>query len=245
MPAAIIGGTGIYEFPAEGLASETVVTPYGDVTLSRSDSLIFLNRHAPGHSVPPHKVNYRANISALKAAGVRRMICLYATGLLDDHLALATPVILDDVLDFTKGRANTFFDSLENAKGHVDMSQPFCPVLSAALKSSAAALHAPVQTGGILACMNGPRFETPAEIRMLQKLGANLVGMTVMPELPLAREAGISIAAMGFAINLGAGMRADIEFIENCDAQRLQMLKIARGALSATHDKDCKPSKIF
>ena len=196
--SALIGGTGIYALDGMKLHSETVKTPYGEVTVNRTDTLIFLNRHAPNHSVPPHKVNYRANIKALEMLGVKRICATFAVGSINKDFKLAVPIILDDMIDMSSGRQHSFFDEITSGVGHVDMSIPFCPVLSNALQVEARALKLEVRRGGTYVSTNGPRFESPAEIKYYRKMGADVVGMTLCPELPLALELGMSYAGLGF-----------------------------------------------
>lgn len=246
MVAAIIGGTGIYALQGMELRTETVSTPFGTVTVERDDELIFLNRHAPNHSVPPHKVNYRANIKALEILGVQRICGTFAVGSINPDFELGVPVILDDFIDFSSGREHTFFDTIENAVGHVEMSVPFCPALSNALKAQADTLNMPIRRSGTYASVNGPRFESPAEIKAYRKLGCDVVGMTLVPELPLARELGMSYAALAFSINWGAGMKPSIEFLEgDVETTKANMLRTMIAALETTSDDQCTPAKIL
>lgn len=246
MTTAIIGGTGIYALGDMKLTKEVVNTPYGEVTVERDDDLIFLNRHAPSHSVPPHKVNYRANIKALEQLGVKRICGTFAVGSINENFELAVPVILDDFIDFSSGRERTFFDKIDNAVGHVEMSKPFCLVLSDALEASARNIGMKIRRGGVYASVNGPRFETPAEIRAYRMLGADVVGMTLCPELPLARELGMNYAGLAFSINWGAGMTENIEFVgDNVDGVKTDMLRTMISALKNTKDSQCSAAKIL
>ena len=250
MVAAIIGGTGIHtlagmDFESE-FEAETLNTPFGEVTVERNEHLVFVNRHAPDYSVPPHRINYRANIKALDMLGVKRVCLTYATGSINDQFELAVPVILDDFIDFTSGREHSFIESLKGDGGFVEMSQPFCPVLSDALEIQANNLDLKVRKGGVYAAANGPRFETPAEIRAYRTLGADVVGMTLAPELPLALELGMSCAAFAFSINWGAGMTSNIEFVDQpIDEIKQTMLKAMIAALANTSDDQCTPAKIL
>lgn len=246
MVAAIIGGTGIYALKGMDLRKETVSTPFGEVTVERNDDLIFLNRHAPNHSVPPHNINYRANIKALEMLGVKRICGAFAVGSINPEFELGVPVILNDFIDFSSGRDHTFFDKIENAVGHVEMSTPFCPVLSDAVQAQAGEHKMNIRRGGTYASVNGPRFETPAEIRAYRKMECDVVGMTLVPELPLACELGISYAALAFSINWGAGMQPSIEFLEgDVEATKADMMRVMIAALESTHDDQCTPAKIL
>jgi 5'-methylthioadenosine phosphorylase len=246
MVAAIIGGTGVYGLKDLNLLAETVKTPFGDVTVDRNDDLVFLNRHAPNHSVPPHKVNYRANIKALEMLGVKRICGAFAVGSINPDFELGVPVILDDFIDFSSGRNHTFFDEISEAVGHAEMSQPFCPVLGDALQAQAKKHGMPIRRGGTYTSVNGPRFETPAEIRIYRQLGGDVVGMTLVPELPLALELGMSYGALAFSINWGAGMTPTIEFIhDKIDETKAKMLEVMIATLKNTEDGDCIPAKIL
>lgn len=244
--SAIIGGTGLYALEGMDLQTETVDTPFGSVNVERTDSLVFLNRHAPNHSVPPHKVNYRAHIKALDILGVKRICAAYAVGCINPEFDLGIPIVLDDFIDFSSGRAHTFFDTIKNGVGHVEVSTPFCPVLSKTLEREAGKLGLKTRFGGIYGSVNGPRFETPAEIRAYRILGADVIGMTLVPEVPLALELGMSVAAIAYSINWGAGMTETIEFVtDNIEETKLMMLRAMVNTLAETQDKQCSPAKIL
>ncbi len=242
---AIIGGTGIYALSGMKLRSEIIKTPYADVTVERTDDLVFLHRHAPNHSVPPHRVNYRANIKALDMLGVKRICATFAVGSINPDFELAVPVILSDFIDYSSGREHSFFDTIDQGKGHVDVSVPFCPVLSGALEAEAKKLNLKVRRGGVYASTNGPRFETPAEIRAYRQFGADVVGMTLCPELPLALERGMSYAGFAFSINWGAGMTPSIELVhDGVDAIKDKMLRTMINALKNTKNAECTMAPI-
>ncbi|WPD20269.1 S-methyl-5'-thioadenosine phosphorylase [Thermaerobacter composti] len=211
MRLAIIGGTGVYD-PAilEDVREETVVTPYGRATVRigtfRGLEVVFLARHGAGHTVPPHRINYRANIYALAALGVRRVVATAAVGSLRRALAPGHFVLVDQFLDFTKNRVATFFEGGEQGVVHVDVTEPYCPEIRARLAEAGAALGLAVTNGGVYVCTEGPRFETPAEIRMFERLGGDVVGMTSVPEVVLAREAGLCYATVAMVTNYAAGM---------------------------------------
>jgi 5'-methylthioadenosine phosphorylase len=206
---AIIGGTGVYH-PAllENPCTETVDTPYGpaQVTLGeyRGQSVAFMSRHGAGHQIPPHLVNYRANIWALKSLGVTQVFATAAVGSLRRDIKPGSLVIVDDFLDFTKSRPVTFFD--QGTVVHVDMTDPYCARLRKALEDTATTLGLHVVHGGTYVCTEGPRFETPAEIRMYQSLGAAVVGMTSVPEVVLAKEAELCYATVCMVTNYAAGI---------------------------------------
>lgn len=208
---AIIGGTGVYDPELlEGVTEETVATDYGAATVAcgtyRGKEVAFLSRHGAGHSVPPHLVNYRANIMALKKIGVRSILATAAVGSLNPRMKPGDFVFVDQFLDFTKGRQQTFFDGGPEGVVHVDLTEPYCPELREILVRAAQMLHLPAHGGGTYVCTEGPRFETPAEIKMLRHLGGDLVGMTGVPEVVLAREAEICYAAVAMVTNFAAGI---------------------------------------
>jgi 5'-methylthioadenosine phosphorylase len=161
-------------------------------------------RHGAGHSIPPHRINYRANIWALKQLGVTQVFATAAVGSLQLDVAPGSLVIVDDFLDFTKSRPSTFFD--EGTVVHVDVTDPYCGRLRRALADSAHAVGIEVRHGGTYVCTEGPRFETPAEIRFYQSLGATVVGMTSVPEVVLAKEAELCYATVCMVTNYGAGI---------------------------------------
>ena len=208
-PIAVIGGTGLYELldDAERVAVET---PYGAAAARRGTvggrEAMFLARHGESHSVPPHGINFRANIWALRELGCGSVIATNAVGSLERGLGPGSFVLPHDFLDFTRGRANTFFDGEDGVVKHVDLTRPYCPRLNDAVADAAREAGLVVTPGAVYACMEGPRFETPAEIRMLAGSGATLVGMTGVPEAPLAREAGLCYASVCVVTNYAAGI---------------------------------------
>ncbi|MGE5598950.1 MAG: S-methyl-5'-thioadenosine phosphorylase, partial [Bacteroidota bacterium] len=178
----VIGGSGIYdpEFMVN-VSEERVATPFGEVLLYRGNcrgrEVVFLPRHGVGHTTPPHLVNYRANIWALRRAGVDRIIATAAVGSLRRKMRPGDAVIIDQFLDFTKSRPVTFFTGGAAGVRHIDYTEPYCPEVRRAMLGSTSTAGVRVHFGGCYACMEGPRFETPAEIRMLARLGADVVGM--------------------------------------------------------------------
>jgi 5'-methylthioadenosine phosphorylase len=213
--AAIIGGTGLDwrsgDAPIENARDERVSTRWGTalVTLATCGGrdLVFLHRHAApeadGGRVPPHAINYRANIAALKALGVTAIFASTAVGSLRPEWKPGALVLLDDFFDCTSSRAKTFFDSYPV---HVDVTQPYCPHARSFLLQAARVQGAILHDGGTYICTDGPRFETPGEIRLFASWGADVVGMTGVPEVVLAREASISYAGLSIVTNLAAGI---------------------------------------
>lgn len=211
-PIGVIAGTGFYSLAAlEGARAEQVETRFGTaaVTLGKwhGQEVVFLTRHGAGHSVPPHLVNYRANIAALAQLGVEDVFAINVVGGVDPNLPPGSLVCIDDFLDFTKSRAVTLFDgSTPEGVVHKDMLDAYNPELRAELLAAAKQIGVQMQDGGVYACFEGPRFETPAEIRMCAMLGATVVGMTGVPEVTLALEAGLRYAAVSLIVNPAAGL---------------------------------------
>ncbi|HMK53835.1 MAG TPA: S-methyl-5'-thioadenosine phosphorylase [Methanobacteriaceae archaeon] len=205
---AVIGGTGVYRLVEKGEELETLVmsTPYGDspeITRFQMEDveLFFMPRHHAGHDNPPHMINYQANIYALKMLGVNRIIATNAVGSLNEDLKPGTFLTPDDFLDFTHQRAVTFYD---DRTVHVDVTEPYCNHLRKVLVSSGKVID-----GGVYICTEGPRFETPAEIRMFCQLGGTVVGMTGLPEAVLARELSICYASVCTVSNYAASISPD------------------------------------
>lgn len=200
----IIGGSGVYEIAqnADSCTVKVIKTDYGDVEVSIlelfSKEVAFIARHASGHSIPPHKINYRANIDALRNVGVTQIIATNSVGSMNENMPPGSFVIPDDFIDFTKNRVDTFF---EDNVVHVDVTQPYCPTLRDILDKSG-----DVILGGTYVCSEGPRFETPAEIKMFRMLGGDLIGMTGLPEVVLAREREICYTSICIVSNFAAGI---------------------------------------
>lgn len=208
---AIIGGSGVYNAdmltePMEG----RVDSPYGAVNYiggkMEGEKVVFITRHSSNHSIPPHKINYRANIWALKRLGVKKIIATAAVGSIDKKISTGQFVIVDQFLDFTKSRANTFFDGEDGKVLHVDVSDPYCHSLRKNILAVTQEMHLPTHAAGVYVCTEGPRFETPAEIAMFSKLGGSVIGMTGVPEVVLAREAEMCYASINMVTNMAAGI---------------------------------------
>lgn len=200
----VVGGSGIYDLP--GLADvsiEHVDTPYGapsaEVVRGRlgDTGLLFLPRHGKHHAFPPHQINYRANLCALKRLGATHVVSLSAVGSMREDIVPGHVVVVDQYIDLTKRRVSTFFD--DGIVGHVGFADPVCPLLSAALASACAAEGATVHRGGTYVCMEGPQFSTRAESRLYRQWGVSVIGMTAMPEAKLAREAELPYATLALA----------------------------------------------
>ena len=211
MHVAIVGGTGVYGIEGmEGVEKQRVETKYGEalVVVGRVEGtkIAFMPRHGEAHTIPPHRINYRANIRALKQLGVRSVIATNAAGSLREDWPPPALVLIDQFIDNTKGRPDTFFDGRDGDVQHVDLTEPYCPRLREVIRAAARERGMELHDGGTYLCAEGPRFETPAEIRMYRSWGADLVGMTNYPEVALAREAGMCYAAVCLVTNLAAGI---------------------------------------
>jgi len=209
---AVIGGTGFKDF-FKNPRQTRLRTPYGVIsTLSVGKvdgrKVVFLPRHGLHHSIPPHKINYRANIFALYKMGVERIIAVNAVGAIKRDLKSGDIVVPHDFVDFTKLRCSTFYD--EAPVTHVDFSQPYCPDLRKRLVENAKKIGLHVWDKAVLVCTEGPRFETPAEIEMFRRLGCDIVGMTGIPEVTLARELQICYASLCFVSNMAAGIQEQL-----------------------------------
>lgn len=208
---AIIGGTGVYDPRIlENIREEIITTPYGDAKVRigtyQGEEVAFLARHGTNHSVPPHLINYRANIYALKMLGVERVIATTAVGSVNRNMKPGDFVIIDQFLDFTKHREHTFFEGGEAGVVHTDVTEPYCPECRQVLLAAATEVGINAHQTGTYVCTEGPRFETPAEIRMFATLGGDLVGMTNVPEVVLAREIGLCYATVSMVTNFAAGI---------------------------------------
>lgn len=218
---AIIGGTGL-ERLAGFRCKETVVhTSYGSASVCVSDDgrLAFVSRHGADHALPPHMVNYRANIAALRSLGVDGLVGVYAVGSITDFLKPGEVAVVGDFLDFaSSSRSSTLYDGGEAGVRHVPMDHPFDEALRASLLASDPSL----KDGGVYVTTAGPRLETKAEIRALRALGADYVGMTLGTEVVLSNEAGIPMAAVAYSINWAAGVDKDgMSFLTDDEASSL------------------------
>jgi 5'-methylthioadenosine phosphorylase len=206
---AIIGGSGLeklFEKPEQSI----IKTPYGTappVSIGKvgEKQVVFLPRHGPNHSVPPHRINYRASIWALHTLGVRRVLATNAVGSIDRDFKPGQIVVPHDFVDFTKARCTTFYD--EEPVTHVDFSEPYCPQMRKLILEAARKTGLRVLDKAVMVCTEGPRLETPAEIEMFRKVGCNIIGMTGFPEVVLARELGMCYASACYVSNMAAGIR--------------------------------------
>lgn len=214
-PLGIIGGSGFQSLPGLLIHSAAPVqTPWGTTAAPVQQGtlaglpVLFLARHGAGHRLPPHLINYRANIAALAAAGATRIVALAAVGGIGAAFGPGVIAVPDQLIDYTHGRAATFHEGDDGVR-HVDFTWPYDCDLRRALLAAAARAGVPVQDGGTYGVTQGPRLETAAEIRRLARDGCDLVGMTAMPEAVLARERGLPYATLAFVVNRAAGLAAE------------------------------------
>ena len=214
---AIIGGTGLTQLSNLAVSRRQVVrTPYGEpsgaLTFGQigAREVVFLARHGYGHTIPPHMVNYRANIWALHSQGVEQIVSVASVGGIRAELGPGVIAVPDQIIDYTWGRRSSFHEGEERSVLHIDFTRPYCDRLRNRLMSAAAAAGEAVMDGGVYATTQGPRLETAAEIERLGRDGADLVGMTAMPEAALAREINLEYAAIAVVANYAAG-RGDSE----------------------------------
>lgn len=209
-PVGLIVGTGFANFDdLTERETETVSTSWGEASITRAilggTPVRFVARHGADHSVPPSAINYRANIAALANEGVRDVLAVNVVGSMVTERGPGSLLAVDDFIEFTTGRAATFHDQPGDVT-HTDMSAAYSPQLRALLLDAAAELGIDVAPTATYVCANGPRFETPAEIRMFMTLGGHVVGMTGYPEVALANEAGLAYTALAVVSNLAAGL---------------------------------------
>ncbi len=201
----VLGGSGLYEMEGlTGIEEIAIDTPFGNPSdvlvkgkLPSGTTMVFLPRHGRGHRVPPHAINYRANICALKKAGATHLVSVSAVGSMKEEIVPGHLVVPDQFIDLTKKRITTFFE--DGIVGHVPFADPVCGLVASALAEAAQATGATVHEGGTYVCMEGPQFSTRAESRLYRTWGVSVIGMTSMPEAKLAREAELPFATLALA----------------------------------------------
>jgi 5'-methylthioadenosine phosphorylase/5'-methylthioinosine phosphorylase len=213
---AIIGGTGLTQLSDLTIVKrERLETPYGAPSADfitgelNGKSVIFLARHGNPHTIAPHNINYRANIWGLKQLGVTQIVAVAAVGGITKYMKPAHIAIPDQLIDYSYGRKHTFFDDVNFPVTHIDFSYPYNPKLRALLIAAAANANIAITPVGTYGCTQGPRLETPAEIKRMAQDGCDLVGMTAMPEASLAKELSIEYATISVIANWAAGITAE------------------------------------
>ncbi len=219
----IIGGTGLSEpsFLAQA-ATRQVLTPFAEAEVQiftgrmHGVELAFLPRHGKGHKLPPHRINYRANLWALHHIGVRTVIGVNAVGGIHAEMGPGRIAVPEQIIDYSWGREHTFFADGLDTVTHIDFTSPYDENLRQLLIASAGAQD--VWPHGVYACTQGPRLETAAEVARLRRDGCDMIGMTGMPEAALARELGLSYACLAVSVNWAAGLTQDIITMESIGA---------------------------
>jgi 5'-methylthioadenosine phosphorylase len=234
----IIGGTGLTQLANLEITHRQVArTPYGEpsgaLTFGRicGQEVIFLARHGYGHTIPPHNVNYRANLWALKDHGVDRVVSVATVGAIHPGLLPGMLVIPSQIIDYTHGREATYFVGGDKPVVHLDFTLPYCEAMRAALIEAAASAGITLREGGVYGVTQGPRLETAAEINRMERDGVDMVGMTGMPEAYLARELELCYAAVGAVVNQAAGRGRSAEGIPMGEVQAMLgevMLQVRR-----------------
>jgi len=215
---AIIGGTGVYRLAsledAQAIEGETPYgAPSGPVRVGRlaGRRVAFLARHGEGHSLPPHRVNYRANLWQLRSLGAQRVLAINTVGGITERFGPRVLALPDQLIDYTWGRTASFWDGEGGEMLHVDFGDPYTPSLRQAVRDAAAKSAIELVDGGCYGATQGPRLETRAEIARMRRDGCDLVGMTGMPEAGLARELGLDYACLAVVANWAAGCGDDAE----------------------------------
>lgn len=230
----IIGGSSLNRLATLDLTRRVAVsTPYGVPSAAllhgylNRHAVVFLARHGEDHHLPPHRINYRANLWALREQGASPIVAVATVGGIE-AFAPGALVLPDQIIDYTWGRAVTFFDGDDRGVRHIDFTQPYDAVLRARLLRAARTCGEPLHDGGVYAVTQGPRLETAAEIRRLARDGAGLVGMTGMPEAALARELNLPYATLALVVNAAAGTGGSGQAIDLAAAEALAAAAMAR-----------------
>jgi 5'-methylthioadenosine phosphorylase len=261
MAIGLIGGSGLYEMEGLDIIKDvSISTPYGDPSSAYKigtiddKEIIFLPRHGIPHSIPPHKINYRANIWGFKSLGVERIISVSAVGGINKDMVPGSVVLLNQIIDMTYGaRASTFYD--KDKVVHVDFTNPYCQEMRDFIVQASQDIGIQIKETGTYVCVNGPRLETAKEIQFFSTIGADVVGMTAMPEASLARELEICMAGISVVTNYAAGisgsrltttevvetMRNSTERIKSLIKESIVKMPLLRTCLCKEALKDAEP----
>jgi 5'-methylthioadenosine phosphorylase len=248
----VIGGSGLYDAGALDEAQEIpVASPFGEpsgpVTMGAIEGVrfTFLARHGAGHRLPPSAVNYRANIDVLKRCGVSDVLALSAVGSLREEMAPGDFVVPDQFIDRTEGRERSFFGA--GLTAHVSLADPICPRLSALAAAAAGTAGAAIHRGGCYVAIEGPQFSTRAESALYRQWGADVIGMTAMPEARLAREAELPYAVLGMVTDYDSwreGEAVDAAQILGVMRANVEKARAALVALARSLPEERAPSPI-
>src|SRR6476619_1559398 len=231
----VIGGTGLTKLAnLEPTRRQLIRTPYGEpsgpLTFGKMSGrdVVFIARHGYGHTIPPHLVNYRANLWALQSQGVENVVSVASVGGIRSDLGPGVIAVPHQIIDYTWGRRCTFYEGEDKAVVHVDFTHPYCQGLRERIIDGALAAGEAIVEGGVYAATQGPRLETAAEIDRLERDGADMVGMTGMPEASLARELGLCYAAVAVVVNHAAGRAESATGIRLADINVVSRTALAR-----------------
>ncbi len=247
----IIGGSGLTKLKNLQIRHRRIIrTPFGEASgpltfgVLNGQEVVFLARHGYGHTIPPHRVNYRANIWALHHVGVSHVIAVTAVGGITAAMQSGVLLAPDQLIDYTHGRPSTFFEGGEAQQViHIDFSEPYCANVRARLRQGAATASIALHDGGTYAATQGPRLETAAEILRIERDGGDVVGMTGCPEAVLAREIGLCYAPLSLVVNPAAGKSAEPITMAGIDAVMHEGMERVRSVLAAAVPllQDCPP----
>ncbi|HEX8875081.1 MAG TPA: S-methyl-5'-thioinosine phosphorylase [Nitrosospira sp.] len=222
---AIIGGTGMTQLACLEISHRQIMrTPYGEpsgpLTFGKINDkeVVFLPRHGSGHTIPPHEVNYRANLWALQSLNLSRVISVASVGGIREDLAPGMVAIPDQIIDYTHGRRYTYHEGLDKPVTHIDFTEPYCQLTRQYLLRAAKFANEQVVDGGVYGATQGPRLETAAEINRMERDGVDMVGMTGMPEAALAKELSLCYATIAVVANYAAGRKTSVHAISLEDA---------------------------
>lgn len=242
---AIIGGSGLTELNGLTIIEKrSVDTPFGEPSSDlligdyAASQVVFLPRHGAGHRIPPHKINYRANIWALKQAGVKQVIAVAAVGGISQNMGPGVLAIPDQIIDYTHGREQSFFSDDFSSDKHIDFSFPYSQILRDSLLGAAKQADIALVDYGTYGAVQGPRLETAAEIKRMANDGCSMVGMTGMPEACLAREAELDYACVALSANWAAGLSSQpitMTEIEQTVAGGMDKIKALIATVLANH----------
>jgi 5'-deoxy-5'-methylthioadenosine phosphorylase len=234
----IIGGSSLNRMAQLEVTRRVVMaTPYGEPSAALSIGrlcgveVVFLPRHGDGHTIAPHRINYRANIHALRAQGVSAVVAVATVGGIRGELAPGALVVPDQIIDYTHGRENTFFDGVGQALQHIDFTRPFRGVMRDRLLQAGLASGETLHDGGVYGATQGPRLETAAEIDRMDRDGADVVGMTGMPEASLAREMELDYAMLCVVVNSAAGRGSNADGVALAEINRTAEAAMERVAV--------------
>ena len=242
---AVIGGTGLTRMPGVRLMREhSLMTDLGKASSAISEcdcdgqSVLFLARHGDPHRIAPHRINYRANLLALQAAGATQILAINAVGGIDPDLKPGQLVLPDQIIDYTHTRESSFFDGEYRPLDHLDMSLPYHPALRDQIAMAVQACDEGLVKQAVYGATQGPRLETPAEITRMAQDGCTIVGMTGMPEAALAAELSLPYACLALVVNPAAGVQSEPISLAQMQAvidERMQVvMQIIRHWVAAT-----------